>query len=180
MTNLQVFLECVIDAPHWVYGYRLRPLSLFHLAMLEEYAPSAMGGLCTERDLQIAACICASRNAQDFRRKSKGLRAWIAGFYGYPKQVQKFGDYLADYLTLPETSKSKDIQNNPFPSSLLFAAKLIKETGYAFDQVFYDMSVSQIFWLAMALGYIESGETTVVSDKEREIYRVIEAAKVTG
>lgn len=182
MTNLQVFLECVIHTTHRLYGYRLRPLSLYHLAMLEQYAPSVLSGECREQDLKLAACICASKDADDFRRKSKSIRVWLTNFYRFETQVTKFADYIADYLTFPEVSQTKDkTNNNPFPTALIFAAKLIKETGYDFDRVFFAMPVSQIYWLVMSLGYLERGETMVVSDLEREIYRMIEAeGKVTG
>lgn len=181
MTNLQVFLECVINTTHRIYGYRLRPLSLFHLAMLEQFAPTALTGLCTEKDLKLAACICASKDADDFRRKSKSIRVWLTTFYNFDKQVGKFADYISDYLTFPETNQSKDISNNPFPTALVFASKLIKDTGYDFERVFYTMPVSQIYWLVMSLMYLEKGESNVMSDKEREIYRMIEAQKaVTG
>ncbi len=177
MTNLQVFLECVVHRPHRVYGYKLRPLSLFHLAMLEQFAPTALTGLCTPRDLKLASCICSSRDATEFQRKSQSIWAWLANLHKFDTQVTRFADYLEDYLTLPATNESKDTTNNPFPSGLTFAAKLIKETGYDFERVYYSMAVSQIYWLVMALIYLEKGESNLISDKEREIYRIIEESK---
>jgi hypothetical protein len=181
MTNLEAFLTAILSTEHSVFGFKLRPLTLFHFAMLEQFAPTSLTIAPSPRDLKIAACICASRDANEFRRNSKGWRAWRTNFYSYKKSLASFSNYMGDHLQFPETNSADKETNNPIPTSLTFASKLIKETGYDFDRVFYDMPLIQVYWLVMGLGYIEKGESPIVSDKERLAYAVLkEAGELTA
>lgn len=182
MTNLEAFLEAVIDEDHQLYGYTLKPMTLWHLSMLEQFAPSAMGKQPSPKDLRVAACICASRDMKQFRKLSKGWRAWRANFYTYKTQVSVWVAYLSDHLTFPEANETDGVTDNPFPTALMFGGRLIKETGYDFEKVLYDMPIGQIYWLVMTLIYLEKGETALMSDKERAVRALIEgkAELVTG
>lgn len=174
-TNNDLFLESIIDGNHSVYGFKLKPLSLFHLTLLEKYCPSVLSGMAVnEGELQKAAMICSAQYLNHFYSAAKSIRAYFLPFYNFNKQLDSFAAYLADYMTFPETMESTgEPKNNPFPFPLVFAGKLIKETGYSFRHVFYEMSISQIYWLVSVMGFIESGESSVISDKEKAIYAAI-------
>jgi hypothetical protein len=168
MDNLSLFLESIIHAEHRVGGFKLQDLSLYHLALIDKYCPDALGGDCSKSDLCTAIVICASKDFKDFKRLTGSLQGWLMRYYNLSKMHIGFGNYITDHMSFPEMGEiERDVSNNPFPYSLMFAARLIKDTGYSFDHVFYRMSVSQVFWLISALGYLESGETTVISDKEK-------------
>ena len=178
-TNSDIFLESIIHAPHSVYGFRLKPLSLFHLALLEKFCPSILGSSeITREELKKAAAICSCGNLIEFNKIGKSYRGYFSVFYKYEKELNNFSEYVNDYMTLPDSGEmSKEERNNPFPFALMFAGKLIKDTGYSFDYVFYKMAISQIFWLVSVMGFIESGETGIVSDKEKAIMDVIGMTK---
>lgn len=172
--NASLFLEALVHQQHKVYGYKLRPLSLLHLALLDKFVPDVVNRSITRDTLPLAALICSCRTLADFYKKLKSWRAYVVPFYRYATQEKSFLLYLEDHLTLPETTDSPASEKvNPFPFALLFAAKLIKQTGYPWTTVFEDMSISHVFWLVSCMDYMETGETAIVSDKEKLIYETI-------
>jgi len=174
-SNTDIFLESILHNKHRVYGYSLKPLTLFHLALIEKFAPTALQGVsATEIDLKTACAICSCRNEKDFNKIGSVWRVIFNSFFNHTKQTLKFNAYILDYMDFPECSESKEEEkNNPFPFYLMFAGKLIKETGYKFDEVFYTMPVSKIFWLISVLTFIETGESQILSDKEKLIYSIL-------
>jgi hypothetical protein len=176
LSNNDLFLEAIFHAQHKIYGKTLKPLTLFHLLLLEKYAPNSLNGFCEPEELIKAAGICSCKDNNDFYKMGKGFFSYFSCFYKYEKQLAKWNIYLSDYFSLPESFSNKEdnnIKNNVFPFSLLMATKLIKETGYSFDYVFYTLSISQVFWLLSVLGYLETGETLILSDKEKEIQKLL-------
>ena len=172
VTNSDIFLESIIHAQHSVYGFKLKPLSLFHLSLIERFCPTVLSGSeITREELKKASAICACRDLKDFLNINRlSVKGYLSIFYNYEKELIKFERYISDHMTLPESNEQTgEEKNNPFPFALMFAGKLIKDTGYKWDYVFYDMSISQIFWLVSVVGYIESGETGIISDKEKSI-----------
>lgn len=111
-------------------------------------------------DLKLAAALLSGG-------KLGGIKPYLL-FHNYEKQLAKFNNYISDYLSLPETYENGDASNNPYPFALMFACKLIKQTGYEWDYVFYQMPISLIFWMVSCGDYIETGETNLISDKEQQ------------
>lgn len=168
MTNDELFLESIIHTDHRVYGYKMKPLTLFHLALLDRFkSPITHGGKATKEDIQIAALICSSSDINEFNRKSKSLWVAFLDLHKFPKQQKKFEDYYFDYMQLPSTDDVKNGKASPFPYILSFLAKTIKETGYSVEHIFYKMPVGLLIWLNSAFGYLESGETNVMSDTDK-------------
>lgn len=176
MTNSGEFLESILHTQHKLYGHELLGLSLFHLSLIDNLCPNLLSRDVSEKDLQLASLICSSKSQKEFQRKTNSLWNYALPLYNFRKQLMIFNEYLIDYMTFPEMNdaeKEGETKNNPFPFSLMFAAKLIKETGWQFDYVFYHLNIAQVFWLISAMSYSETGETNVLSDKEKAIYEVL-------
>ena len=180
MDNAQSFLESILSTSHRCMGYRLRPVTLFHLTLLDRYCPGVLGSLFSKSDLALAAMICSCRDDADLHRPwLNSVRARLCGLWNFNKERAAWAAYISDNLNLAETMKDTKVaeKDSPFPYTLSFAASLISQTGWAWHEVFYKMNVSHIHWLTAALGYIESGKTSVISDKERKIFAVLKEQK---
>lgn len=165
------FLESIFSKKHKVYGFRLKPLSLYHLTVLEKYCPNALGANVFPDELALASAICSDGKGNV---KLSNWKGFLIPFFNHEKQLKAWADYLADWMTLPQMlNNGGETRNNPYPFPLMYAAKLIKETGYSFNHVFYEMNISQVFWLVSAMGYLDTGETQVLSDKEIQINEII-------
>lgn len=172
--NADLFLESILNSNHKVYGFNLKPLSLFHLSLLEKFCPDVLGQCDDPQELQKAAAICSIKYPDQFNNIGNSWKAYFAPLYAFTKERIKFQSYLSDFMTLPETLDTPEMErNNPFPFALAFTGKLIKETGYSFDYVFYELNIAQVFWLISVMTYMETGETGVISDKEKQIYSLI-------
>lgn len=170
-TNTGLFLESIIHSNHKVYGYNLLPLSLFHLSLLEHYkSPLFVGGKLKAQDINLAACICSSKNMDELNKKlGSKIKPLLSYFYKPVKELRKWESYYADVMSFPEMldgdGKGKV---SPLPLSLTLAGNLIKNTGWQWDYVFYDLPVSQIIWMNTVFGYLETGDTLVIGDEHRK------------
>lgn len=180
MSNTNLFLESVINTSHKVYGKKLLPLSLFHIGMLENInSPLLLGGELTGEDILKGALICSSKNVRKLESNFGNFINNILFFYYKPHiELQKWNAFWSDYFPTPQMmEKEGETKDSKFPYIASCAAAIIRQTGWSFDKVFYEMPVGQLIWLNLAFNFIENGETDIVSDKE---LRVIEQIRSFG
>ena len=178
--NNDLFLESILNIDHKVYGKKLRPLSLFHLSLLERFNnPLVAGGPITEKDIQNAALICSSFNLQDFNKKSKSLWNYLLFRFNPKVELSKWEAYWSDYMSFPESVEDdREGKTNPFPFSLMFLSSCIKKGSIKdWEYVFYSMPVGLITWINSSLAFIESGETNVMGDVDRQAIAAIRMTK---
>ena len=178
MTNEAAFNECWINLNHKLLGYTLKPLCLLHLQwMYNIESPLVITSKpATITDVEIGALICSSgSNGEIFSKlNSKGLLNRLKRFLwhrSHRKQpVQEallaFVHYQNDYCSLPEFFNDEQKESdNPFSWLLLHSVTLIKNTGWMLEQV-YTMPIGQVVWLNLAFAYLNTGETSLKTDKE--------------
>lgn len=180
MDNNALFLEAVINSSHTVYGHKLRPLTLFHLSLLEQIkSPLLVGGPLQPSDIATAAIICSSRDSQEYNKNFRKLLNPVTFlFYKPEKELNRWNEYWNDYFSVPETLQNDNSKEYPLPYTVSCAAGIIKQTGWSFDYVFHELPIGLLIWLNTGFNYIESGETSVISDKEREIMAQVKALTV--
>jgi hypothetical protein len=176
MSNSSLFLEAIINTEHKVYGKKLLPLSLFHIAMLENIkSPLLLGGEFTGEDIMKAAIVCSSKNVQKLNGKFRNFINNML-FFAYKPHIQlaKWQAYWDDYFPTPDFMDNEgEDKESKFPYVASCAARVIKNTGWSFNEVFYNIPVGQLVWLNLSFGFVESGETNIVSDKEKDIMQKI-------
>jgi len=177
MNNSQLFLESIINTEHRVYGKKMLPLSLFHVAMLENIeSPLLIGGELKPEDIQKAAIICSSKNVQKLNDSFRNFINNLLFFLYKPhKELSKWEAYWSDYFPTPQMMEDENIKENTFPYVASCAAAIIKSTGWDFNKVFYETPIGQLVWLNLSFGFVETGKTNVISDKELDIMEKIRA-----
>jgi hypothetical protein len=173
-SNRDKFLECFANVPHFLLGKKLQPLCLLHFLWLEHIGSPLVetSKAIKISDLELAALICSSHSSAEILSKLSAntlqRRFWrfCNGFRNPEKETRRFLAYQDDYCSLPDFGDSGGEKNETIPWLLLQAASLIKETGWSEETVF-TYPIGKLIWFNVAFGYLHSGETGVVSDKER-------------
>lgn len=171
MDNVARYFEALVNVPHRVLGKRLEPFCLLHILWLEQLnsplvatsEPLAMA------DLELAALICSSKTSEEILTKIKKPRPlwrYRNRFRDLKNETRKFLTYQDDHCALPEFADSNHGNHERLPSLLLSAAALIKETGWS-EETVMTLPLGKVVWYNAAYGYLASGETRVVSDRER-------------
>jgi hypothetical protein len=181
MTNAALLFESFVNVKHIILGKELKPFSLFHLLWLYHIQSPLVetNKAATIQDLELAVLICSSSsNEQIFslldnkhlaRLKRLRLALWRRKNRkrNLETELKKFLVYNDDYISLPEFySKEGADKNEKLPWILLHISALVKTTGWGLDKVLL-MPVGLLVWLNLGLSYLETGETSVVSDREQ-------------
>jgi hypothetical protein len=183
MTARESFYECWVNADHFLLGRKLAPLCLRHLVFLHAIqSPLVLTDLpLSIQDLEIAAVICSTDEGEELAALDAKKLSWLqrASRWVWHRRnakcdlaaaVQSFIAYQDDYLALPsmgtKPSKGK-IASCPFDFLLMQAAGLILKTGWSEKEVF-NLPVGKMVSLNLAFGYLETGETTVISEQESQ------------
>jgi len=176
-------LENWVNVPHTVLGKRLAPFCLLHLQWLEHLGSPLFftSQQATLSDLELAVLICSSRSSEEIlsrlQSKSPVLSFWRWRNRKKPLvgEIKAFLAYQDDFCSLPEFATKDGGQTvEKIPCLLLQLATLIKETGWRQGDVL-TMPVGQVVWLNSAFSYLSTGETAVVSDKERAAMAALDA-----
>jgi len=179
MTPSAAFFESVINVEHTLCRLKLRPLCLAHLLWLYAVKSPLVE---TERpvtlaDLEIAALICSSRSEAQialrlgvskqslFLRARLGLWRLRNSKLDSRTEAKRFLAYQEDYIALPETEESNGEDEVKLPWLLMHAAACIAATGWKESEVYF-LPLGRLLWLNMAFGYLKTGKSTVISEKE--------------
>lgn len=187
MTNNDSFYESWLNVSHKVLGCKLQPLSLNHLLFLYQIESPVVytSKPITLKDLEIAVLVCSSKSTEEILDKIKPSNylnpfqilqryLWLRKnkHRNFEEESLKFISYYSDYCSLPVMLETEGETNQAIPFQLVHAANLIKNTGWSESTVF-SMSVGKVIWLNLAFGYLKSGETNVMSDKELEAVKML-------
>lgn len=193
MTNADCFFESFTNVEHTILGRKLKPFSLLHLIWLYQInSPLVYTSLKTTlADLEIAALICSGETNEHIvkeigKKQSKWKRItrylWRCRNKkrDFEAELKKFIAYNDDYISLPKFfPKDEKESNESLPWFLLHAAALIRQTGWA-EQTVFSMPVGKIIWFNLAFGYLESGNTSIMSEKEQAAAAALQAMALTG
>jgi len=162
---------------------------LRHLLFLQHInspfvSPDAKGG--TLEDLEKAVVVCSSRSFSEIAERlspaSLGILARFRRIAWHRLNrsrdlnagVLKFLCYLGDFVSFPIFGSSDEQESNcPFPSGLLYLAAMAKHTGWAEEEIL-SIPFGRIVWYVSAFGYLNTGETSVISDKEEQVRKLLE------
>lgn len=185
-SNKDKLLECFVNTTHYLLGKKLKPLCLLHFLWLENIGSPLVETSKTIKlhDLELAALICSSSSSAEIlsklQSKSLGGRFWrfCNGFRDLEKETRAFLAYQDDYCALPEFGESggEGENNEVIPYLLLQAASLIRETGWD-EKTVFTYPIGKLVWFNSAFTYLRTGETNIVSDREKA---AIEALKALG
>jgi hypothetical protein len=178
MTNNEAAFESFVNIEHEVLGKKLKPLCLLHLLWLYEVqSPLVYTALeCSLADLELGVIITSHSTSQSILKgiSMKGLgrirhKLWHGANKkrDLKKEIIKFVAYNNDYLSLPNFHAKEEEQetDEKIPWLMTVAANIIKETGWALDAVL-TMPLGKLLWLNLCFGYINTGKTNIMSDKE--------------
>ena len=187
MTPTASLFECLTNVPHTVLGKRLKPLCLLHLLWLYHIGSPLVNTAkeTTLADLQTAVVICSSTTPEEIlgKLKADGIRQRLWKLYTrkqpLEEQILKFIAYYTDYFSLPDFQDSTETKDDKIPWLMLCASALVKNTGWDANTV-WTMPVGQVIWYNLSFGYITTGESNIVSDKQLEARRMLEALQQGG
>lgn len=166
-------IEAFWHCEHWLFGRRLRPLTLRHCFVLATAGnPLIVGGsIPTTGDLIQAVEIC-SRDSRFFLSGKKpgwlsrqliGVRATLG-----KRSLDKFLAYLADYCARPEIWQSQGGKSARVHWTLSTVAGLAHYIGLP-PETAWEMSPGEADWLlAAAIEQCPHASIDLVSDAERE------------
>lgn len=200
MNNLQRYFENEVNVPHTVLGWQLQPLSLRHMMWLQHLESPLLNTdkVTTLQDLELAVLVCSSKSHEEtlsnlgikpgkgllkrcrWEMRKKALNWWCASNRkkistgkALQDEIRKFLAYQDDYCCLPSfTPKDSQATHEKVPYLLVYAAALIKSTGWSEETVF-NMPVGKVIWFNTTFGYLNTGETNILSDKERHAMEML-------
>lgn len=184
MNNEQAFAESFINLFHTVLGKRLRPLSLNHLIWLYNIESPLVftDKETTLADLELATLICSQDTHERILRAIDGKARRLPGKFAkyfwrfvncncrnFNTELKRFIAYQDDYLALPKFFPNDETKesNDSIPWLLLHATALIKATGWSEETVF-KLPIGKLLWFNLAFGFLNTGETRILSDKEQQ------------
>lgn len=184
--NTAKFFESYVNVPHSVLGVKLNPLSLLHYLWLHHLESPLIttGKEGSLADLELAALICSSSSSEEILRKinRKGFFAKVWRYRNRYRQLNlealAFLAYHDDYVSLPLFGDTKG-EEEKLPYLLLYAANLIKATGWS-EEVVFTMPLGKLIWLNVAFSYLNSGKTNVISDWEQAATAALKALTPEG
>jgi hypothetical protein len=134
--------------------------------------------------------ICGSKNNSEvFRRINGKEQNWwqrISNYFwrrrnrkrDFQSELKRFIAYNDDYIALPRFLPKEDAEaDEKIPWLLLHATSLIKATGWNEETVF-SMPIGKVMWFNLALGFLATGETRIMSDKEQQAVEALKANRV--
>lgn len=171
MDNVSRYFEALVNIQHRLLGIPLQPFCLLHLLWLGQIGSPliATSQPLKMADLELAALVCSSRTSEEILKKlKKPRRFWRFQnrFAELTKETKAFLAYQDDHCSLPEFGDASGGYHERLPSLLLQAATLIKETGWD-EQTVMTLPLGKVIWYNSAFAYLRTGETSVVSDRER-------------
>jgi hypothetical protein len=187
MTNAQRYFENVVNVPHTVLGIKLQPLCILHFLWLQHLESPLIqtDKPATIEDLELAVIVCSSLSNEEILAKLstpallslerlKRLMWHRSNRKADLKaELLKFIAYQDDYCSLPAfMGNDGNTIDEKLPWLLLYQAALIKSTGWS-EQEVVTMPLGKVVWLNTAFGYLNSGECSVVSDKEAKAMELL-------
>lgn len=179
MTSQDALFESFVNVPHAVLGTSLQPLCLRHLLWLHQFNSPLVetSRPTTLQDLELAVQICRSTTHEETIASLQIMRMPLVkrlrhhfwrkanGKLDLKAEVVKWVSYYDDHLRLPQFYDSKKESDLKLPWLLLHASALIKSTGWNEEQV-WGMPIGQVIFYNLAFGYLNTGESNIISDKE--------------
>lgn len=171
------------DVKYSIFGRRLRPFCLWHLALLQTVeSPFVSTGEISLRDLKIAIGICSLHY-----RHSKVRRPFLPRRLNQArlqKKVDQFMNYVHDYFYKPEYT-IKDPDPNPpsypglplsdAPPAVTTAFNAARGAGVPVSQA-WNMPIGEAY-IAEAMYFKQAGNTLdFMSDEDREMQEDMLAA----
>jgi len=172
LSNAQLFFESVVHTDHRLCGLRLKPLCLLHLLWLEQVGSPLLSSdeRVTLRDLELAAAICSSSTSEEITKRlarTAYVWHWLNSFRNIRNEAKAWIAYFNDFFAVPELMQQDGGSASKLPWLSLCLASVVKETGWDAERVLR-LPVGLVVWLNLSFGYLNSGETSVVSDRERQ------------
>jgi len=171
--------EAFLHNEHKVLGYKLKPFSCAHYAMLDALKSPLVGHthLVGKRDLIVALSVCSLSNPFDWTLTGKdwGKLLFLTDLR-FKRGVKKFGFYVQDYLDIPETYSKQKNDNDLFwhtPPVLSIVTKAAHYFGMTLDQCWhYPMGL--LCWHIRSHEELNGGGRIIDPEKQRLI---VEEAK---
>jgi hypothetical protein len=172
LSNAQLFFESLVHTEHKLCGLRLKPLCLLHLLWLEHVKSPLLSSdrRVTMRDLELAAVICSSSSSDEIMKRVARpgyVWHWRNTFRNVTAEAKAWLAFFNDYFSLPELLEREGSGANKLPWLAVCIASLVKETGWSLEKVLL-LPVGAAVWLNLSFGFLESGQTPVISDLERQ------------
>ena len=156
--------ESFVNAPHSVYGLRLRPYCLLHSIQLRAILSHAPSG---PMELWFAAQICAGNSDQIELRK---LPLWRALRHRYDEQAARWAAYVLDYYAGPELWSSGGQGKAGAPFEISVATWLMRELGWSRQEAWTAPIGIALWHQASAYDQTSTKETScIVSETDRRM-----------
>lgn len=175
------FREAFENVGHRVYGYRLKPYSLWHRFCLEMLnSPVITGEPTSGLELYAAARVCCSQFGElPDLAPAKGLirRLRLSARlrqYGLQAEAKKFQAYLEDFESgpklWPDEGGSRSPKCSEMDQGLELAAHVIRETGWTQETV-WNMPIGQLRWYSAAFLKISGTDVPFWTPQDEEQYK---------
>ena len=188
MALCKKFAEAWINSEHKVFGYKLKPFSLWHKFLLQVYENPLIEGSSKSRDITINDMVSA---VQIFRlsypQTPSPNKTWIKirfflRSWDVQKEVVGLRDFFNDFLSFPEFwEKQKDktediVKGGGGPPDVLSTASSCMSFGFK-EKEAWDMPIGKAYWYSSMKAVHLGADLDFVTATEEEMQENIEDIK---
>jgi len=169
------FIECWVNQPHRVCGYRLKPYSLAHCLTLHAIdSPLVTGaGFPGAADMILALKVCSSTDPTATPLKRSWRDTWAFWRLSRPDAlaaaVRQFLVYLYDFAAPPEfwESKTSDGKRVTAPWLLNRIAFLLTYSHLTYREIM-EMPMGQLVWIHAAIAEVRGSDLSFITPEEKQ------------
>jgi len=174
------FVESFSNVDHTILGKRLDPYCLWHQFNLEiAQSNILLGHPLSPLDLWTAVRICTTpwtiqHRIPNLKTPGKIGFVWAVGRFNFRTEVQKFQDYLDDYVTSPKLwpnnhKQSGGAPDRDFDENLELALYLSKETNLTWREI-WTMPLGMLKWSSVGLAKLGGAKIDIWTPEHEEMF----------
>ena len=190
MALCKKFAEAWVNSEHKVFGYKLKPFSLWHKFLLQVYENPLIEGSEKSRDITIEDMISA---IYIFRLKYPQTpnpnKLWTRIRFTFrsfkpEKEVESLKNFFSDFLSFPEFWEKKENENKASdpvkgskgPPDVLSTASSCMSLGFK-EKEAWDMPIGKAYWYASMKAIHLGADLDFVTADEVEMQENIDDIK---
>ena len=176
----ETFAEAWLNCRHKVFGFRLKPLSIWHkfLIRASEISIFDEDGEVTVGDVYRACFVCCLEYPKTPKRGNRWLHTIRLFLHNKAKETEAFSGYIGDFVTSPEfwdKSGSEKSSKGSAPEELSTVVALMM-MGFS-EKEAWNMPLGKASWYTTAYASWKGADLDFVTAKEKEMQKNWEKIK---